>query len=58
MDAPLIDIGINLTHDSFNSDRAAVLQRAREAGLVHLVITGASLSGAEQAVALAETDPA
>ncbi len=58
MDAPLIDIGINLTHDSFNADRAAVLQRAREAGLVHLVITGASLSGAEQAVALAETDPA
>jgi TatD DNase family protein len=57
MHPPLIDIGINLTHDSFEPDRAAVLQRARDAGLVHLVITGASLAGAEQAVALAETDP-
>jgi len=58
MHSPLIDIGINLTHDSFDGDRTAVLARARAAGLVHLVITGASLDGAEQAAALARTDPA
>jgi len=57
MHPPLIDIGINLTHDSYDADRAAVLQRARDAGLVHLVITGASLEGAEHAAALADSDP-
>jgi TatD DNase family protein len=29
----LIDIGANLTHDSFDHDRDAVLQRARDAGV-------------------------
>jgi TatD DNase family protein len=58
MISPLIDIGINLTHDSFDADRPEVLARARAAGLVHLVITGASLEGSEQALALARTDPA
>ena len=36
MTPPLIDIGINLTHDSYDADRPAVLARARAAGLVHL----------------------
>jgi TatD DNase family protein len=58
MISPLIDIGINLTHDSFDADRTEVLARARAAGLIHLVITGASLEGSEQALALARTDPA
>ena len=58
MTAPLIDIGINLTHDSFDADRPEVLARARASGLVHLVITGASLDGSEQALALARSDPA
>ena len=57
MTAPLIDIGINLTHDSFDADRPELLARARAAGLVHLVITGASLEGSEKALALARTDP-
>jgi TatD DNase family protein len=57
MPAPLIDIGINLTHDSFDADRDAVLARARAAGLVHCVITGASLAGSAAAVALAGEDP-
>lgn len=41
----LIDIGCNLTHDSFDGDREAVLQRAREAGVVQMVVTGASEQG-------------
>ncbi|MEG0183018.1 MAG: hydrolase TatD, partial [Stenotrophomonas sp.] len=38
----LIDIGANLTHDSFDRDRDAVLARAREAGVAQMIITGAS----------------
>ena len=57
MSAPLIDIGINLTHDSYDADRPAVLARARAAGLVHLVITGTSVAGSEKAAELAATDP-
>ena len=33
IETPLIDIGANLTHDSFDHDREAVLQRARAAGV-------------------------
>ena len=53
----LIDIGANLTHDSFDADRAAVLARADEAGVVQLVITGASEQGSRDAVALAAQYP-
>ena len=38
----LIDIGANLTHDSFDHDRDAVLARARAAGVAQMVVTGAS----------------
>ena len=54
---PLLDIGINLTHASFDSDRAAVLARARAAGLVHMVVTGSSLESSPVALALAATEP-
>ena len=37
----LIDIGCNLTHDSFDKDREAVIERAHEAGVVQMVVTGA-----------------
>lgn len=50
----LIDIGANLTHDSFDSDRDAVLQRAAAAGVVQMVVTGASEDGSRAAVLLAE----
>jgi TatD DNase family protein len=38
----LVDIGANLTHDSFDRDRDAVLARAREAGVVKTVVTTAT----------------
>ena len=38
----LIDIGANLTHDSFDRDRDAVWQRARDAGVTRAILTGAS----------------
>lgn len=53
----LIDIGANLTHDSFDADRAAVLARAQNAGVTQLIVTGASSDGSEQAVALAADNP-
>jgi TatD DNase family protein len=53
----LLDIGANLTHDSFDHDRDAVLQRAREAGVVQMVITGASREHSPQALALAHAHP-
>jgi TatD DNase family protein len=55
--APLIDIGINLTHDSFDADRGAVLERARAAGITRLIVTGSSLASSPAAQALAATDP-
>ncbi|WP_133477900.1 TatD family hydrolase [Cognatilysobacter segetis] len=53
----LIDIGANLTHESFDRDRDAVLARAREAGVAQLVVTGASREHSPQALALAQAHP-
>ena len=51
--APLIDIGINLGHDSYDADRDAVLERAKAAGVVQMMVTGATLAGSAGAIALA-----
>lgn len=48
----LIDIGLNLTHDSFDRDRDAVLQRAQAVGVQHMIVTGANVAGSRQALAL------
>ena len=48
-----IDIGVNLAHESFTSDRDAVVARAREAGIVHFVVTGTSVGASRDALALA-----
>ncbi len=49
----LLDIGANLTHESFRHDLDAVLQRAHAQGVTRLVVTGASADGSEHALALA-----
>lgn len=54
---PLIDIGANLAHDSFDRDRDAVLQRAREAGVERIVVTGSSADSSRKALALATATP-
>ena len=38
----LIDIGVNLAHDSFDADRDAILERATQAGVAQMVVTGSS----------------
>ncbi len=53
----LIDIGANLTHESFRHDFDAVLARARAAGVTQMIVTGASREGSEQALALARAHP-
>ena len=53
----LIDIGINLAHDSYDADRDAVLARARAAGVTQLIITGSTLQSSAQAAALASRQP-
>ncbi len=54
----LIDIGSNLTHDSFAADRDAVMARATQAGVRRQIITGADLASSLQAAALAAEHPA
>ncbi|MGO9802625.1 MAG: TatD family hydrolase [Steroidobacteraceae bacterium] len=49
----LIDIGINLGHDSYDADRDAVMRRAAAAGVVQMLVTGSSLEGSGKAVGLA-----
>src|ERR1700693_969927 len=58
MQISLIDIGSNLTHDSFAGDRDAVIARAIDAGVRYQVVTGADLASSSQAAALAAAHPA
>lgn len=53
----LIDIGCNLTHDSFDADRDKVIDAAHEAGVVQMIVTGASAEGSEAALQLASERP-
>ena len=57
MTSPLIDIGANLTHDSFDRDRDAVLARARDAGVTRMIVTGASREHSPKALELARQYP-
>jgi TatD DNase family protein len=52
-----IDIGINLTHKSFATDRAAVIARAQAAGVVQMVVTGSSAASSRAAMLLAQDHP-
>jgi len=53
----LIDIGVNLVHKRFAGDLEAVLQRAREAGVRRMVVTGVDGAGSESAAELAGKHP-
>jgi len=48
-----IDIGVNLTHDSFSADRLQVIERAHSAGVTHMMVTGADLASSRAALQLA-----
>ena len=53
----LVDIGANLTHDSFDADREEVLHRAADVGVTRLVLTGSSDASNHSALALARQYP-
>jgi TatD DNase family protein len=53
----LVDIGANLTHDTFDHDRQDVIGRAMDAGVAQFVVTGATAEGSRQARDLARRHP-
>jgi TatD DNase family protein len=53
----LIDIGANLAHDSFDSDRDEVIDRALAAGIDRLILTGSSEASNQAACELALERP-
>ena len=53
----MIDIGLNLTHDSFDHDRSDVLRRAIEANVTHMLITGSDVAHSQSAWQLAQQYP-
>jgi TatD DNase family protein len=50
----LVDIGLNLAHDSFDPDRGELIDRALSANVRHMLITGSSIQSTQQALALVE----
>lgn len=59
MDEPcsIIDIGANLAHRSFLSDRHQVVQRAFAAGVRIMILTGSSVAVSQEAVQIARDFP-
>lgn len=55
--ATLVDIGVNLAHASFRSDREQVMDRAAAAGVAAMVITGTSEKSSREAQAIAQRRP-
>src|SRR2546426_1462072 len=53
----LVDAHCHLGDAAFDPDRDAVLARAREAGVCHVVVIGATLPESERAAALARARP-
>lgn len=52
-----IDIGVNLTSSSFNDDRDDVIQRALDAGISQMVVTGTDIHHSRAALALNRSYP-
>jgi len=52
----LVDIGANLAHESFTTDFAAMLARARSAGVEAIVVTGSCAASNEAALDFARVD--
>src|SRR2546425_1031416 len=53
----IVDIGVNLAHRSFLSDREEVIERAFAAGVRTMIITGTSLAGSQEALQVAREYP-
>jgi len=53
----IVDSHCHLQHAAFNADREAVIERAREAGIVHILVPGWDLPSSEAALELAAEHP-
>ena len=53
----LIDIGVNLTHDSYDKDRARVVEDAVAAGVSRMIVTGTSVTASVRAMELSLAYP-
>jgi TatD DNase family protein len=53
----LVDIGVNLCDKRYQKDFATVLQRAQSGGVTRQIITGTSLDGSREGIALAQQHP-
>ena len=53
----MIDIGANLTHESFNKDRSDVIQAAVESGVEAMIVTGSNMTCSRQAFELTQEYP-
>ncbi|MEQ8408636.1 MAG: TatD family hydrolase [Gammaproteobacteria bacterium] len=53
----LVDIGANLTHESFAPDLAEVIAQARQASVAHIMLTGTDLASSRAALDLAARHP-
>jgi TatD DNase family protein len=53
----LVDIGVNLAHRSFHTDRDQVFRRAFAAGVRTMVVTGTSVAASEEAIRIAREYP-
>lgn len=53
----LIDIGVNLAHDSFDHDRPEVIARAAAAGVSRMIVTGSTTVSSRSALELARRYP-
>jgi TatD DNase family protein len=53
----LVDVGANLTHESYCNDLAAVIDRAAGSGVRRIVVTGTTVNGSEAALSLARSHP-
>ena len=51
----LIDIGANLSHDSFDNDRDEVIERAATAGVTRIIVTGSCERSSREALALSKS---
>ena len=53
----MIDIGANLSHQSFQDDLENVLTNAKTANVEQVIVTGTNVEGSQQALALAKRFP-
>ena len=57
MHPDLVDIGLNLGNPRFDADRAALIERARQAGVTRMILTGTHVEESTKVKAMAEELP-